>query len=1250
MIKIKHILPFVLLAAQFLIAQSEYKFETISIPDGLSSNEVTRIFQDSKGFIWIGTRQGLNKYDGYKITVYQDEPEDSTSLNGDEVFIVHEDENGDVWVGTNNALNKYNPNADNFKSYQYDPSSTIRYFNGVFDIYQDSKGNFWIGAAFRGLTTFNRETEQFEQVSIEESIDQTDPYAVFSFAEDKDGNLWYIRVWNNFANHYKVSTDLKSEAKIEIENVDENDKDFRTGQFIIADEEGNIWSGTENGYLLQYNKEKNKYEGIKLVEDGRIRYLTFDNDGNTWVTTRNKGLIKYSDEKLITQFQKEINNNEGIPSNSFGEVFIDASGIIWLASRDLGAIRFDPNKKPFELYRVLNDNVNQGFYHGIFAFAESKVFSNEIWFAAEMQLYRFNKITKEVIKHDVQVLEDRQNRFRIIRDLVEHEGNLWIGTLGAGLYKLDLASNQITEYKADLTTSNALQDNDIRTLELDNDNRLWIGTNEGLAYLNLQTEEFKNFKRVDSLYSNEFYNKVGQLKNNILADIHYVDIFKDTTVAFTVNEQTDVLIHVIGEMISNQGGVAWDYGWLEDNSGNIIWMPDTLDNLHAGGAEKNRTDATIIKLEPGIYKLRYKADDSHGWNTWNDPPPLYPKLWGIFALKLSKDDVLFFENSLTIIEKDFSIHSENIRTLYKDSKGNIFVGTNDNGFSVFDGVRNTFKNYRARENNNSNFRNTRINAVFEYEPGVYFLGGNDGINIYNSNDETFEHIKINTNFILDFQKDEHGDLWIATLRGLIKMNIRDDFENSSFTSYDIIDGLQGYVFHRGVSLKDEQGRMYFGGENGFNIITTGSVNNFPPKVAITDFQISNEKVVPGEPGSPIENDINFIDEMELDHSQNILSFEFVALHYSRPNKNQYAYKLEGFDDNWIFNNRQYASYTNLEPGDYVFKVKAANADGVWNENPKEVKIKINSPWWRTIYAYAGYVLFAIIGFVGFDKIQKKRIVTKERERAKIQEAELRAAAAEAQSRAIQAENDRKTKELEEARNLQLSMLPKEIPAMPELDIAVYMRTATEVGGDYYDFNISMDGGLTIVVGDATGHGLNAGTMVTATKSLFNSHANNPDILYSLKEIGRCLKLMKFRLLSMCLSIAKINGNEFTVSSAGMPPTLIYRASENSVDEILLKGMPLGVHNDFPYKLEKTNLNYGDTVLMMSDGFPELFDKNGEILGYKKTEEIFKACGYKSANEIIDYFASEMKKWIGDEVPQDDVTFVVVKYKKNEKSD
>ena len=234
--------------------------------------------------------------------------------------------------------------------------------------------------------------------------------------------------------------------------------------------------------------------------------------------------------------------------------------------------------------------------------------------------------------------------------------------------------------------------------------------------------------------------------------------------------------------------------------------------------------------------------------------------------------------------------------------------------------------------------------------------------------------------------------------------------------------------------------------------------------------------------------------------------------------------LHGYEKKWIYDNNRTSTYTNLDPGEYTFSFKGSNRDGVWNETGKTISITINPPWWFTFWAYAGYLIIFVGIVFGVDRIQRRRLIAKTKERLKYQEAEHRAEAAElkaqaveAQALVVQAENERKTKELEEARQLQLSMLPKELPQLPNLDIAVYMKTATEVGGDYYDFHIGIDGTLTVVVGDATGHGMKAGTMVTTTKSLFNVLAPNPNIVDTFHEMTRCLKLMHLEKLSMCMT-------------------------------------------------------------------------------------------------------------------------------------
>jgi len=271
-----------------------------------------------------------------------------------------------------------------------------------------------------------------------------------------------------------------------------------------------------------------------------------------------------------------------------------------------------------------------------------------------------------------------------------------------------------------------------------------------------------------------------------------------------------------------------------------------------------------------------------------------------------------------------------------------------------------------------------------------------------------------------------------------------------------------------------------------------------------------------------------------------------------------------------------------------------------------------------------------LGIFAIDRIQRRRLLRKEQEKVKVA--------------LLEAENERKSTELEEARQLQLSMLPKQLPELPHIDIAVYMQTATEVGGDYYDFHVGLDGTLTVVVGDATGHGMKAGTVVTATKSLFSALASNPDILFTFKEMTRCLKQLDMHLLSMCMTTMKVQNNKMIVSSAGMPPTLLYRKEKKNVEEFLIKGMPLGTFDDFPYELKETTLEAGDTILFMSDGLPELLNQKNEMFGYDRVIDIFTDSAERQAIDIIDDLKTASSEWVNGDDPRDDVTLVVLKMK------
>lgn len=245
---------------------------------------------------------------------------------------------------------------------------------------------------------------------------------------------------------------------------------------------------------------------------------------------------------------------------------------------------------------------------------------------------------------------------------------------------------------------------------------------------------------------------------------------------------------------------------------------------------------------------------------------------------------------------------------------------------------------------------------------------------------------------------------------------------------------------------------------------------------------------------------------------------------------------------------------------------------------------------------------------------------------------------------LQAENERKARELEEARQLQLSMLPAKLPEVPGVEIAAYMKPAAEVGGDYYDFHVGGDGTLTIAVGDATGHGLKAGTLVTATKGLFNAFAGELDIVGTFHRSSRALKQMNLRYLYMALTLAKLSGRTIRIGAAGMPPTLVWRAASGDVEEVALPGLPLGGAARFPYEERRLDLEAGDTVVIMSDGFPERFNEAGEMIDYSRAAAILRESGGAPPQTIIERFVAEGDTWAGRRPQDDDITFVVLRLK------
>ena len=285
---------------------------------------------------------------------------------------------------------------------------------------------------------------------------------------------------------------------------------------------------------------------------------------------------------------------------------------------------------------------------------------------------------------------------------------------------------------------------------------------------------------------------------------------------------------------------------------------------------------------------------------------------------------------------------------------------------------------------------------------------------------------------------------------------------------------------------------------------------------------------------------------------------------------------------------------------------------------------------RTYGLITGIVVLLLIAFLLF-------INNRSRKKAN--------AALQKQNEVIHLENERKSKELEEARQLQLSMLPKVIPTLPHLDIAVYMKTATEVGGDYYDFNVDdTDGTLTVVLGDATGHGMMSGMMVSIMKSFFISDKANIELKQFFENANNSIKDMHLGRLMMACMAVQITSEKIIATNAGMPSLLYFRNKSQKAGEFVSNNLPLGGMKGTKYLIKEIRYEKGDTLLLMSDGFAELKNESNEQYGYARIIEEFRSVAYKNSNEIVEHLKNSASQWINGIEPDDDVTFVVIKVK------
>ena len=450
--------------------------------------------------------------------------------------------------------------------------------------------------------------------------------------------------------------------------------------------------------------------------------------------------------------------------------------------------------------------------------------------------------------------------------------------------------------------------------------------------------------------------------------------------------------------------------------------------------------------------------------------------------------------------------------------------------------------------------------------------------------------------------------WMVTQKGVFKTSF--DFKNG-FT-------FKQYPFYK-VDLTELSPGLFAEGTGDNEVLWLGSQDEklyrYFPELAIKEKHQNYKALIRAiyANGQKMPLDLG-----KLPFSNNNLLFEVAYPVFGNESKTTFSYWLEGQDKTWSdFVSDFKKEYTNLKEGTYKLHVRAKDASGEVSEEGV-LEFKISPPWYRSIWAYGLYLLLLIISFLQFGKYQAKKSFQK-------------------------AENERKNSELAAAKDLQERLLPKTLPVVTNLDIAGYLRTSTEVGGDYYDFFEQPDGSIYAICGDATGHGTPSGMLVSITKAgIIGLPQLSPNDM--LHELNRVVKKVDLGILRMSLNIALIKDNKLTLSSAGMPPYYIYRAASNTTEEIQISGVPLGSFNDAYYDEISTTFNAGDILVIISDGLPEAPNLSGDLFDYQKLQDLITTYGNLTAQEVIDQLMVEADGWLSGKHNPDDITLVVIKHK------
>lgn len=830
---------------------------------------------------------------------------------------------------------------------------------------------------------------KFRRLAPEQGLSQS---SVNAIAQDRQGYLWFgtqdgLNRYDGY--NFKVYRYNPADASSLSDNYI-----WR----LLVDRQGNLWVGTYSGGLNRYDPSRDNFQSYHhdpqdsaSLPSDNVSALYQDRSGTLWIGTWAGGL-----SRLDTAGNKFVNylhnpkDSTSLIHHSVGAILEDTGGDLWIGTWN-GLSRLRKGDRERGVFTHYRPGPGQLSHPAVWTLYEDPANPGEIWVGTYGGgICRFHKDSGKFTPFRALQANSAASAGKLITALCkDNAGNLWIGAYDEGLSRYQPAREQFDQYRNNPAVSFSLSSNEVLSLHEDRAGAIWIGTGNGLSVYDRRREDFS------------YHHYLGGDPRG-LSDNKVRAVWEERSGGLWVGTKSSGLNY-------RAPGATRFQVFRHDPNNRYSLSDDRITSIY----ERRNGEIWVGTLDGGVNRYdrrkgrfeRYQHREGQpGALSHNSIMTLCEDREGNFWIGTSGGGI----NRYLPLSDNFAHYASEpgssnslsgnwVWALYEDREGALWAGTWGRGVTRFDREKNRFTQYLHDPADSLSLSNNTVWSIMEDPRGNLWMGTwGGGLNLYDRTREQFYHLTeqdgLPNNVVYGILPDSSGSLWISTNQGLARLswqssggegvfggNIADLKRNLQIEKYDVSDGLQGNEFNQGAFCKGKSGILYFGGINGLNAFYPERIhqNRFIPPVVITAFRVFEKPLV-------VYPAIARGETLTFPYTDNYFSFEYAALDYTAPRKNQYAYMLEGLNSDWIYaGTRRFVSYTHLDPGDYMFRVKGSNSDGIWNDHGAALRFRITPPFWATWWFRA--LLAAALGVTvyGISRYRLKRQLEIERLRIRL---------------------------------------------------------------------------------------------------------------------------------------------------------------------------------------------------------------------------------------------------------------------------